>query len=77
MTIPAINIQYGRQETRASDLISSTNTVAGINPAEILEQGQPAGTTAFHLMVASQNVLAKDWDRPEEDEAWAYLSKGK
>lgn len=30
---------------------------------------------AYRLMVASESVLAKEWDTPEEDEAWAYLSK--
>lgn len=28
---------------------------------------------AFETMLMSQSVLAKDWLRPEEDEAWAYL----
>jgi len=30
-------------------------------------------TEAFHAMVASEATLAKDWDRPEEDAAWADL----
>ena len=25
----------------------------------------------------SEAALAEDWDRPEEDEAWAYLQSGK
>lgn len=32
---------------------------------------------AYRLMMASERVLAKDWDNKEEDEAWAYLSKEK
>jgi hypothetical protein len=32
-------------------------------------------TMAYRLMLASENILAKEWDTPEEDEAWAYLSK--
>jgi hypothetical protein len=28
---------------------------------------------AFHTMLASEAVLARDWDRPEEDAAWADL----
>jgi hypothetical protein len=28
---------------------------------------------AFQLMQASEPVLARDWNRPEEDEAWAGL----
>jgi antitoxin SocA-like protein len=27
------------------------------------------------LMLASESILAKEWDTPEEDEAWEYLSK--
>ncbi len=29
----------------------------------------------YRLMLASESILAKEWDTPEEDEAWAYLSK--
>ncbi len=28
---------------------------------------------AFQMMLASEAVLRRDWDRPEEDEAWADL----
>jgi len=28
---------------------------------------------AFQTMLASEAVLRRDWDRPEEDEAWADL----
>ena len=28
---------------------------------------------AFQTMLASEAVLRRDWDRPEEDEAWASL----
>lgn len=28
---------------------------------------------AFQTMLASEAVLRHDWDRPEEDEAWANL----
>ncbi|HLF89412.1 MAG TPA: hypothetical protein VI451_10725 [Anaerolineales bacterium] len=28
---------------------------------------------AFQTMLASESVLRRDWDRPEEDEAWANL----
>jgi hypothetical protein len=24
-------------------------------------------------MLASENVLSRDWETPEEDEAWAHL----
>jgi len=30
-------------------------------------------TEAYHTMLASEVVLNRDWDRPEEDQAWADL----
>lgn len=30
---------------------------------------------AYYSMLASESVLAREWDTPEEDEAWAYLSQ--
>lgn len=33
----------------------------------------PANSDAFQTMLASEAVLRRDWDRPEEDAAWAHL----
>jgi hypothetical protein len=30
-------------------------------------------STAYQTMSASESVLRRDWDRPEEDNAWANL----
>ena len=30
---------------------------------------------AFQTMLASEAVLRRDWDRPEEDEAWSHLQQ--
>jgi len=30
---------------------------------------------SFNLALASEAVLAKDWLRPEEDEAWSHLAQ--
>ncbi len=32
-----------------------------------------ASSEAFQTMLASDDVLSRDWDTPEEDEAWADL----
>ena len=40
------------------------------------QQDDASLSTAFRLMLASESILAKEWDTPEEDEAWANLSKG-
>jgi hypothetical protein len=33
----------------------------------------PLEATALFTMLASEEVLRRDWDSPEEDEAWAHL----
>ena len=33
----------------------------------------PPISDAFLMMLASEDVLRRDWDTPEEDEAWANL----
>jgi hypothetical protein len=36
-------------------------------------QRQASFSEAFQTMLASESVLRRDWDRPEEDVAWADL----
>jgi len=31
------------------------------------------GSSALDTMLASEEVLRRDWDSPEEDAAWAHL----
>ena len=40
---------------------------------------EPAATEAMVAETAllSEAALAEDWNRPEEDEAWAYLQTGR
>jgi len=33
--------------------------------------------TIAETALLSESALAEDWDRPEEEEAWAYLQSGK
>ena len=33
----------------------------------------PTSSDALQTMLASEAVLRQDWDRPEEDAAWAHL----
>ncbi len=37
----------------------------------LVERGD--SSEAFQAMLASEDVLARDWNTPEEDEAWADL----
>jgi hypothetical protein len=39
--------------------------------SEMVAQEKPSG--AFQTMLASESVLRRDWERPEEEEAWANL----
>ena len=32
-------------------------------------------TDEVDLALLSENALARDWDRPEEDEAWSHLAQ--
>ena len=41
----------------------------------ILEDAPPIRVSETSLL--SEAALAKDWDRPEEDAAWAHLQPGK
>ena len=34
---------------------------------------RPSVSAAYQTMLASEAVLARDWNQPEEDEAWADL----
>jgi hypothetical protein len=38
---------------------------------------QISNPDAYRLMLASESILAREWDTPEEDKAWGYLSKAK
>jgi hypothetical protein len=40
---------------------------------EAIERTLDIHSEAFQTMLASEAVLALDWSRPEEDEAWADL----
>lgn len=77
-TIREIRVTYtGKKSQKVSDYLSSTDVVMAFSLDDIFEHDLPLGTSAFPFMAASENVLARDWDTPEEDAAWAYLSKGK
>jgi hypothetical protein len=39
----------------------------------LTEQSLAGHSEAYQTMLASEAVLRRDWDRPEEDEAWADL----
>lgn len=46
--------------------------IFGISTLQI-EMQQTLRSEGFQTMLASELVLSKDWDTPEEDEVWADL----
>ncbi len=51
----------------------SKRTIASWAILTILDESAPADETAL----LSEQSLAEDWNRPEEDAAWSYLQLGK
>jgi hypothetical protein len=47
--------------------------VAYLSERELNVRLRKAPTEAYHTVLAYEDVLNRDWDRPEEDQAWADL----
>jgi len=47
--------------------------VSYISEREIKAALKEPATKSFEFMLASEAVLRRDWDKPEEDAAWANL----
>lgn len=41
----------------------------------ILTMVEEVGEDSVEFALASEEAFARDWNRPEEDEAWAYLQE--
>jgi hypothetical protein len=39
----------------------------------LLERSENQDVSALQTMLASEGILKQEWERPEEDEAWANL----
>lgn len=66
-TVKAVIDEHGN--VRLLEAIQLTATRKAL--VTILEDTPEAGVPETALL--SEQALAKDWDRPEEDEAWSYL----
>jgi hypothetical protein len=60
------------QELPAEKLVVVYDFVSYLADRE-REETPAERSEAFQTMLASEAVLRRDWDRPEEDEAWADL----
>ncbi len=75
-------IGKGRLDIMRTVTLSQINEKVKLLPPEKLEVvfdfvsyliDQRMRSESFQTMLASEAVLRRDWDRPEEDEAWADL----
>jgi len=39
----------------------------------VLDHMEPLESSSMETVLLSQQALAEDWERPEEDEAWKHL----
>jgi len=59
--------------TVSVDLSSSGVFDVGDIISATIVRHEPQHSEAYLTMLASEAVLSREWDRPEEDEAWASL----
>jgi len=52
---------------------TSAKTVRHDNSTSLLEPSEIIYSETYQTMLASERVLARDWDQPDEDEAWRDL----
>ena len=57
----------------AEKLVVVYDFVSYLSEREISEILRDTATNAIEFMFASESVLRRDWERPEEDAAWASL----
>ncbi len=71
VTIPQINERL--QTLSEKKLAVVFDFISHLSEREPRERLSHASTMPNDCMLASEEVLRRDWERPEEDEAWANL----
>lgn len=66
-----LNIMITQIEEQLKRLPMSKLAIVFDFVSEMVAQEKSSG--AFQTMLASESVLRRDWERPEEEEAWANL----
>lgn len=56
-----------------NELIEQVEILEDTRDALIISRAKDTGSEAFQTMLASELILGRDWERPEEDAAWANL----
>jgi len=72
-TVAVPQITKRLQDLPAEKLIVVYDFVSYLIERETAQTLPERFSEAFQTMLASEAVLRRDWDRPEEDEAWASL----
>jgi hypothetical protein len=74
--MPAVTIAEIDERLRhlsPDKLIVVYDFVSYLLESDLADLLMDAGTDARATMLASEAMLRRDWDRPEEDTAWAHL----
>ena len=72
-TVAVPQITKRLQDLPAEKLIVVYDFVSYLLERETARTSPERFSEAFQTMLASEAVLRRDWDRSEEDEAWASL----
>jgi hypothetical protein len=71
VTLPQLNERLKRLPPEKLAVVYSS--VAYFSEHELNLRLRETPTEACHTLLASEAVLNRDWERPEEDRAWANL----
>lgn len=72
-TVTIAQISESLRKLPTEKLVVVYNFVSYLSERELDEILHDTDTRAIEFMFASEAVLRRDWDRPEEDTAWASL----
>jgi len=72
-TVTISQITERLRELPAEKLVVVYDFVSYLSERDINDILGDTATKAIEFMFASESVLRRDWDRPEEDAAWAGL----
>jgi hypothetical protein len=72
-TVTIAEITERLRKLPAEKLIVVYDFVSYLSERELGEISRDTATRAIEFMLASEALLGRDWNRPEEDAAWASL----
>jgi hypothetical protein len=69
----SMNVTLKDIDARLQQLPPDKLTVVYDFVSYLLRSSESQDVSAWQMVVASESVLKRDWERPQEDEAWANL----